>query len=299
MDVGGALLLPSAGSGASCSVGADGRSASPEAPDVTALDTLAWAADARSCRRALLCAYFEASSKQSASSRSGAAGEGGCCDNCSFAAAVAEAAPPPLPAAAREALRAARAGQTVTLPAGVWSGPLPAAAAGVVIEATGVTLTGEGTLLTVSAPGVRVRDVLRHGICLRCWDQRSSCHHWQPLFVAGQTWPSERPLEIVLACSSPNQRSLELVLGEPLPKERPEVMFIDGLPVLNQRRAGQPRVETWPAAALTLPLASPGHRGEDRLRLRFHINASGQLLLEAEDLSSGEQHGPLCLGPVR
>ncbi|MFM2247038.1 MAG: hypothetical protein RL071_3112 [Pseudomonadota bacterium] len=77
--------------------------------------------------------------------------------------AVAEAAPPPLPVAAREALRAARAGQTVTLPAGVWSGPLPAAAAGVVIEATGVTLTGEGTLLTVSAPGVRVRGLRLRG----------------------------------------------------------------------------------------------------------------------------------------
>jgi hypothetical protein len=76
-------------------------------------------------------------------------------------------------------------------------------------------------------------------------------------------------------------------------------MFVDGLPVLNRRRVGQPRVETWPTAAPTLPLASPGRRGEDCLRLRFQIDASGQLLLEAEDLSSAKPPINLSLGPVR
>jgi nitrous oxidase accessory protein NosD len=71
--------------------------------------------------------------------------------------------PPPLPAAAREALRAARAGQTVTLPAGQWSGPLTAEVAGVTIEAEGVTLSGDRTLLTVTAPGVRVRGLRLRG----------------------------------------------------------------------------------------------------------------------------------------
>jgi hypothetical protein len=117
--------------------------------------------------------------------------------------------------------------------------------------------------------------------------------------VAGQPWPTEQPLEVVLACSQDDQAELELVLGEPLPQERAEVMFVDGLPRLNRRRAGQPRVETWSTAARTLPLASPGRRGEDRLRLRFHIDASGQLLLEAQDLSSAQQLAPLSLGPVR
>jgi molecular chaperone DnaK (HSP70) len=148
-------------------------------------------------------------------------------------------------------------------------------------------------------PGVTLRDVLARGVSMRCWDQRSGQHRWHPLFVAGQAWPTEQPLEMVLACSQDDQEELEIVLGEPLPQERPEVMFVDGLPVLNRRRAGQPRVETWPTPAPTLPLASPGRRGEDRLRLRFHIDASGQLLLEAEDLSTAVKHGPLCLGPVR
>jgi hypothetical protein len=148
-------------------------------------------------------------------------------------------------------------------------------------------------------PGVTLRDVLARGVSLRCWDQRSGQHRWHPLFVAGQAWPTEQPLEVVLACSQDDQQELEVVLGEPLPQERSEVMFVDGLPVLNRRRVDQPRVETWPTAAPTLPLASPGRRGEDCLRLRFQIDASGQLLLEAQDLSSAQPLGTLSLGPVR
>ena len=148
-------------------------------------------------------------------------------------------------------------------------------------------------------PGVTLRDVLARGVSLRCWDQRSGQHRWHPLFVAGQGWPTDQPLEMVLACSQDDQQEVEILLGEPLPQERPEVMFVDGLPVLNRRPTGQPRVEPWPTPAPTLPLARPGRRGEDILRLRFHIDASGQLLLEAEDLNSARQHGPHCLGPVR
>jgi molecular chaperone DnaK (HSP70) len=148
-------------------------------------------------------------------------------------------------------------------------------------------------------PGVRVRDVLNHGICVRCWDQRSSRHHWQPLFVAGQTWPSERPLEIVLACSSPNQRSLELVLGEPDNERRSEVVFEAGLPVLRPRPAGEARVVPWSQQPPDLALDQPGQPGEDCLRLSFAVNGQGQLVLEVMDLRSGRRSPAQLLGPVR
>lgn len=148
-------------------------------------------------------------------------------------------------------------------------------------------------------PGVRVRDVLRHGVSLRCWDQRSGRHHWQPLFVAGQPWPSERPLELVLACSNPDQRVLELVLGEPENEQRSEVVFEAGLPVLRQRPAGQGRVRAWSTQPPPLVLDSPGQPGEDCLRLAFQVNGQGQLVLEATDLRSGRPAPAQLLGPVR
>lgn len=80
---------------------------------------------------------------------------------------------------------------------------------------------------------------------LRCWDQRSGAHRWHPLFVAGQAWPTDRPLEVVLACSREQQADLELVLGEPVAEERAEVVFRGGVPVLRRRSAGEAAVEPW------------------------------------------------------
>jgi molecular chaperone DnaK (HSP70) len=169
----------------------------------------------------------------------------------------------------------------------------------------GVSLRGERPVEAVAlgalalTPGVRLRDVLARGVSLRCWDQRSGDHHWHPLFVAGQAWPTEQPLELVLACSRDDQREMELVLGEPIPEARAEVVFEAGLPVLRGRPAGEARVEAWSPGPGPLPLASPGQRGVDRLRLRFGIDAAGQLAVEGEDLVAGGTIGPIRLGPVR
>ncbi len=148
-------------------------------------------------------------------------------------------------------------------------------------------------------PGVQVRDVLHQGVSLRCWDRRSGRHHWHPLFVAGQSWPTQTPLELTLACQREGQPALELVLGEPLPEQRSEVVFRAGVPVLRARPAGSPEVRPWARQPEPLPLDPPGRQGEDRLRLRFSIDAGGQLLLEGLDLGTGEALPPQRLGTVR
>jgi molecular chaperone DnaK (HSP70) len=148
-------------------------------------------------------------------------------------------------------------------------------------------------------PGVRVRDVLSRGVSLRCWDQRGGRHRWHPLFLAGQSWPTTLPLELVLACSREGQRQLELVLGEPVEEERSEVIFRGGLPELRRRPAGEARVEPWSAEPLPLPLSPPGDRGVDRLRLRFGIDEQARLTLVSEDLLTGVIQAPVVLGPVR
>ncbi len=172
----------------------------------------------------------------------------------------------------------------------------------------GVPLRGERPVEAVAmgalalTPGVRVRDVLARGVSLRCWDRRSGRHRWHPLFLAGQSWPTEQPLELVLACSREGQDRLELVLGEPLPQERAEVVFEAGLPVLLERPAGAAPVQPWSAPPVQIPLATPGRRGVDRLRLRFRIDAEAQLLVEIQDLEAPADAvagAPRLLGPVR
>jgi len=169
----------------------------------------------------------------------------------------------------------------------------------------GVPLRGERPVEAVAlgalalTPGVRLLDVLSCGVSLRCWDRRSGTHRWHPLFVAGQGWPSTAPLELVLACSCDGQEAIELVLGEPLGEARSEVVFRDGVPQLLRRPAGEAAVDPWRQAPAPLRLQPPGQAGQDRLRLRFGIDAEARLRLEGEDLVSGEPLEPQCLGPVR
>jgi len=205
------------------------------------------------------------------------------------------------------AARAAGIGLTdldAVLPVGGTS-RLPAVQAWLQERCPGVPLRGERPIEAVAlgalalTPGVAVKDVLSCGVSLRCWDQRSGRHRWHPLFVPGQAWPTERPLELVLAASRDGQRELELVLGEPRAEERSEVVFVGGLPVLRQRPAGEAAVEAWPRQPQALPLEPAASAGVDRLRLRFRIDAEGQLQLQAEDLLSATALPERSLGSVR
>ena len=148
-------------------------------------------------------------------------------------------------------------------------------------------------------PGVQLKDVLTHGVELRCWEQRSGRHTWHPLFVAGQAWPTDRPLEIVLACSLDGQSCIELSLGEAQIEQRGEVVFEGDLPVLRQRRAGRAQVIPWRDHPCAIALDPPGKQGVDRLKLDFVINGQGQLTAEITDLATGASLGERRFGPVR
>ena len=166
----------------------------------------------------------------------------------------------------------------------------------------GVPLRGERPVEAVAmgalrlTPGVAVKDLLSRGVSLRCWDRRSGEHRWHPLFVAGQPWPSDRPLQLVLACSRSGQDALELVLGEPSGEQRSEVVFVDGLPMLRRRPAGSSSVQAWNQQPPPLPLEPTGSPGQDRWQLQFSIDATGQLVVEGRDLLSAAVLPPRCLG---
>ena len=117
--------------------------------------------------------------------------------------------------------------------------------------------------------------------------------------MAGQPWPSPAPLELVLAASQTGQSSLELVLGEPIPEGSHSVVFINGLPTLQEQAAGEVSHQPWPGEALVLPLEPAGQQGEDCLRLRWSIDAEAQLQLQINDLRSGQTWAHPTLGAVR
>ena len=148
-------------------------------------------------------------------------------------------------------------------------------------------------------PGVRMQDLLQRGISLRCWNQRSNTHHWHPLFLPGQPWPSSKPLELILSASGPDQETLELVLGESRGETRHEVVMVNGLPRVVEKTDGWDDVTRRPDTACELPLDPPGQPGEDCLKLRFHLNDQAELILEGEDLRTGESLEPIPLGTVR
>jgi hypothetical protein len=149
-------------------------------------------------------------------------------------------------------------------------------------------------------PGVQVQDVLSRGVSLRCWDRRSNRHLWHPLFVAGQSWPTTSPLELVLACREHQQQRAGAGAG----RAGGRTPHRGG--VRHRRAAGaqgheRRRGQRAALGGATPPLA-PGPawpQGEDRLRLRFSINASAELELESTDLLSGISHPPQRLGRVR
>ena len=148
-------------------------------------------------------------------------------------------------------------------------------------------------------PGVMIQDVLRHGVSLRTWDQRSDGHQWHPLFVAGQPWPSPAPLELVLAASRPEQDELELVLGEPALEGGHEVVFIDGIPTLRTRESNEMEHVPWPGQTLLIPLNPLGRPGEDCLRLLCRIDGDAQLQIEIHDLRTDNLISVVNAGTVR
>lgn len=152
-------------------------------------------------------------------------------------------------------------------------------------------------------PNVHVRDVLSRGVALRYWDRRQQAYCWHPLYWAGQSWPTESPLQIRLAPAHVNQPALELALAEVSADVRREVVFVDGQPQLLEEQAPAASMSPWPATFPPLPLPEQAQPGQDALLLAFSITDDRHLHLQVTSLlheqSSAELKCPLDLGPLR
>ena len=147
-------------------------------------------------------------------------------------------------------------------------------------------------------PGVQIKDVLNKGVSLRCWNKKNEKHIWHPLFLAGQTWPTNKPLEIILAASINNQLSIDLIIGEPQEEGSNEIIYTNGLPTLKTIES-KDKIKKITNTIISIPVDPPGEIGQDCIKLIFNINDNCQLEVEGVDLRNNKEITKKNLGEIR
>ena len=147
-------------------------------------------------------------------------------------------------------------------------------------------------------PGVQIKDVLNKGVSLRCWNKKNEKHIWHPLFLAGQTWPTNKPLEIILAASINSQLSIDLIIGEPQEEGSNEIIYTNGLPTLKTIES-KDKIKKITNTIISIPVDPPGEIGQDCIKLIFNINDNCQLEVEGIDLRSNKEITKQNLGEIR
>ena len=147
-------------------------------------------------------------------------------------------------------------------------------------------------------PGVQIKDVLNKGVSLRCWNKKNEKHIWHPLFLAGQTWPTNKPLEIILAASINSQLSIDLIIGEPQEEGSNEIIYTNGLPTLKTIES-KDKIKKITNTIISIPVDPPGEIGQDCIKLIFNINNNCQLEVEGVDLRNNKEITKQNLGEIR
>ena len=146
--------------------------------------------------------------------------------------------------------------------------------------------------------GMDIQDYLFHSYAIRHWDRAIQKWKFQPLFQRGQTYPTRRPVELLLRASQPDQAEIALIIGEleSRPNGAAEVIF-DGDRLVMQfdqkaKEIFQPLQlnasgEGVPQAIAHLdPL---GQTDQDRLKVLFQVSENRQLLVTAIDLLTNQE----------
>lgn len=142
------------------------------------------------------------------------------------------------------------------------------------------------------AQGTQLQDFLYHSYGIRYWNHRRQAHDWHPLIQAGQAYPMEQPVELVLGASVANQPSIELIVGELGDSRTATEVFFDGDRLMT-RTLSSGRTSVQPLndreGARTIARLEPaGNPGVDRIRLQFWVDQERFLRLSVEDLLSLE-----------
>jgi molecular chaperone DnaK (HSP70) len=138
--------------------------------------------------------------------------------------------------------------------------------------------------------GLEVTDFLYHSYGIRYWDRRQNCHSWHRVINAGQLYPMNKPVELLLGASQENQPSIELLLGELGSDSSGTEVYFDGDRLTTRNlAAGSNAIALLNAGAENIaPLTPAGFPGSDRIRVEFMVDVDRCLRLTVYDLLTGE-----------
>ncbi|HLO89429.1 MAG TPA: Hsp70 family protein [Nostocaceae cyanobacterium] len=140
--------------------------------------------------------------------------------------------------------------------------------------------------------GIEVKDFLYHSYGVRYWDRRNQRHSWHPIIKAGQPYPMNQPVELVLGASVENQPSIELILGELGAETGGVEVYFDGDRLITRRLDNnattvKPLNDTAEARTIA-QLTPPGFPGSDRVKILFQVDEQRFLRITVEDLLTGD-----------
>lgn len=140
--------------------------------------------------------------------------------------------------------------------------------------------------------GIEIKDFLYHSYGIRYWDRRNSRHNWHKLIQAGQPYPMEKPVELVLGASLENQPSIELIIGELGAETGGTEVYFDGDRLVTRSlMSGQTSVQPLndrDGARSIAQLDPPGNPGSDRIKVFFEVDDRRFLRITVEDLFTNQ-----------
>ena len=140
--------------------------------------------------------------------------------------------------------------------------------------------------------GIEIQDFLYHNYGIRYWDRRNNCHNWHSIIKAGQAYPMNQPVELILGASIENQPSIELVVGELGADTGTTEVYFEGDRLITRQVGGgkttvQPLNDRDGARSIA-KLKPPGNPGSDRIKIQFWVDAQRSLRVSVEDLLTNQ-----------
>ena len=124
-------------------------------------------------------------------------------------------------------------------------------------------------------------------LLIRLFNKRENKHFWHPIFYKGQTWPTEKPFELILQPSNKGQVKFEIIIGETVENNDFDIIFENGIPKLAEMQKEE-NIKAWNRKPLMLKMNTPTTLGQDCLKLVFNINDNSNLLVECKDYSENK-----------